>query len=279
MGFWGKSFSFDGIPCEDFRLMMYEMNDAMHSGTVFAGTKTIVEESLPSRWRPIHIGVKQDKRLEFEIVFGVDQERIDANRHMDRYEMEAIAAWLTGHDQYKILEIEQDDMRSFRYKCMITELSAIEYGIVPWAMKAKVTCDGPYAYMYPHVFEYKLNRDLRDVLFNESSINGYYQPLIRYYPRSGNDTLYISNKTDGGREFILDLMPVSLPGSGDPSVAGTSWLMVDNENGVITNSAGLNLYPQFNYNFFRLKRGYNELEMYGDGTLQIVCEFPINVGG
>ena len=267
MAFWGKSFAFNGCPCESFDLMIYDVGSETQSGNTFASVVTIMEESLPTRWKPVFYGVKHEKKLEFEIVFGVNQDRLDEENYLDRMEMEAIAVWLTGHDRYLPLEIEQDDMFHVRYKCMVTGLVAVEYGNIPWAMKATITCDGPYAYMSPFEFVYNISGTQTIRFLNESSHNGYYKPVIEYAPANGGD-LEIVNETDGDRVFRL---------TGIPAAATT--VVIDNENCVITNSADLNLYPCFNYRFFRLKRGYNTLTVTGNGVLKIKCEFPVNVGG
>ena len=48
---------------------------------------------------------------------------------------------------------------------------------------------------------------------------------------------------------------------------------------VITNSADLDMYASFNHKYFRLKHGDNVLQITGVGTLKIICEFPVNIGG
>ena len=268
MAFWGKSFIFDGYPCEDFDLMIYDIGSSAQGASEFASTASIVDESLPSKWKPIFYGVKFDSKLCFTIVFGVNQHRIDDQNYLDRYEIDTIATWLTGHQQYKWLAVEQDDMTFVRYKCIFTSLECVEYGRIPWAMKAEVTCDSPYAYMYPHEYQYTLNGTAKSItFFNESSINGYYRPIIEYSTSSGGN-LEIINNTDNGRIFKFTGLS-----------SASQQITIDNENCVITSSADTNIYDKFNYNFFRLKRGYNQLQITGNGTLKILCEFPINVGG
>lgn len=267
MAFWGKSFVFNGYPCEAFDLMLYDVGSDAQGAGQFASVVTVIEENLPSKWKPVFYGTKLEGKLQFDIVFGVNEERLDSNNYLDRYEMDAIASWLTGHDRYMWLEIEQEDMDHVRYRCMITGLVMVEYGNIPWAMKATVSCDGPYAYMTPHEYEYELNGTHTIEFYNEGSHNGYYKPVIQYTSSDGGD-LEIVNLTDDNRTFKF---------TGIPAAAVT--VNIDNENCVITNSADLNLYPYFNYKFFRLRRGYNILQITGYGTLKIICEFPVNVGG
>lgn len=268
MAFWGSSFVFNGIPCDDFDLMVYDVGNDTQGGGTFASVVSIIDESLLSKWRPMFYGVKREEKLTFDIVFGVNMERIDSGNYFDRYEIDEIATWLTGHETYKELEIIQDDMTHVRYKCIITQLAEVSFGNIPWAMRATVTCDSPFAYMYPREYVYELTGTAQTILFNnESSLNGYYKPVVEFTTQNGG-TLSIVNKTDNDREFKFTLLP-----------AATQKLIVDNENCVITCTSDINLYPYFNYKFLRLKRGYNTLVITGTGELKIKCEYPVNVGG
>lgn len=276
MAFWGHSFIFNGIPCEEFDLMMYNISGSEPGASKFASGVTVVEQKLPCRWKPIFYGTKMEDRLEFSLIFGVNQRRIDKNEYFSRYELEAIASWLTGHDRYLWLEIKQEDMSHARYNCMITGLETVEFGNVPIALKASVTCDGPYAYMYPKVYEYHLTGDDQEIdFYNESSHNGYFKPRMEYVPDQSDRSITIVNDTDNGREFRL--------GSIDMNISKVN---IDHDTGVITyevgdgtNIAGIDLYSDFNFNFLRLLKGSNILRVSGNGTLRIICEFPINVGG
>lgn len=268
MAFWGCSFVFDDIPCSRYELMMYDIGSHTQSEGNFANEVSIVEDKISGRWKPFFYGTKQEEKLSFTMVFGVNEERANAHEYLDRYELEAIAAWLTGHNEYKWLEIFQDDMVTVRYKCIVTSLDIIEYNMIPWALSMTVECDSPYAYKYPQVFEYDVNGSKDIIFFNESTHNGYYMPILEIDLRSGN-SFKIINHADKDRSTEFSSLPTAVKN-----------IVIDNEHGVITTGdAGLNLYPNFNYKFFRLKRGENHLTVNGDGKLRILCEFPVNMGG
>lgn len=72
--------------------------------------------------------------------------------------------------------------------------------------------------------------------------------------------------------FYLKLKFTDIPTS-------VSAISVDNDRCIINSDNDINLYPYFNFKFFRLVKGLNQLKVSGKGTLRIVCEFPINVGG
>lgn len=270
MAFWGKSFVFNDVPCDDFDLMLYDVGSTTQSTGNFASTVSVVEETLPSRWKPYLYGVKYDKKLEFTIVFGVNERRLDREKFLDRYELENIAYWLTGHEKYLWLEVEQDDLDYVRYRCIISGLEIVEYGNIPWALKATVTCDSPYAYMYPQAYEYKINGTSSKPqiisFYNESGHNGLYMPKVEIEQKGG--TFSITNVTDNNRKFEFKNVPTSV-----------TKISVDNDLGIISNNQSLNLYPYFNFRFFRLVKGENILKIVGNGTLRLICEFPANVGG
>lgn len=267
MAFWGKAFVFNDFPCEEFGLMLYDIGNETQGEGTFASTVSIVEEVVGARWKPWFYGVKYEKKLQMDIIFGVDERRLDKEKYLDRYEIDEIASWLTGHDRYMWLEIEQEDMEYVRYHCIVSELSIVSYGNIPWAMKASIICDSPYAYLYPQEFTYAINGTQKIEFLNESSHNGYYMPVLEI-KMNGGGSISITNETDKGRTFRLTNVP-----------AAVSDILVNNDTCVITNNADLNLYPYFNFKFFRLVRGYNTLSITGNCTLTIRCEFPINAGG
>lgn len=267
MAFWGHKFIFDGIPCETFDLMMYDIGGTEQGEGRFANTVTIIEEGVGNRWRPLFYGVKYENKQELEIVFGVNVERIDRQQYLDRYEIEAISSWLCGRENYCWLEIEQADMEYVRYRCMVTGLEQISYGNIPWAFRATITCDSPFAYMYPQEFRYDVDGSVDILFFNESSINGLYLPEMEISISSG-DSFSIENLTDDGRIVQFSGLPADI-----------TTIHVDNENGVLSTPSGSNVYPYFNFKFLRLKRGYNTLRITGNGSLLIRCEFPVSTGG
>lgn len=267
MAFWGCSFIFNGIPCEDFDLMMYDVGYSLSEEDEFASSVEPVEETIAGRWKPHFYGVQFPNKLALTIVFGVNQRRIDAGKFLDRYEIDEVASWLTGYDKYMWLEIQQSDMQYVRYRCLVTSLSTVTYGLIPWAMRMTVTCDSPYAYLYPQEFEYKINGSAEIDFFNESSLNAYYRPKLEIALSNGGD-FSITNESDKDRKFSLTGVP-----------AGAGKIYVDNDTFVITNDGGINLYPKCNYKFLRLVKGHNTLKVTGNGTLKIQCEFPVNAGG
>lgn len=268
MAFYGCEFLFDGKSCKEYGLTLYNFGSVSQGDTSFPSAGRVYEDRTLSRYSSLFYGISQNDALEYTLVFGANPDSLDANEHLDRTEISAISAWLTGHNEQKWLEIVQPDMEAFRFKCIISELKLLHYGNMPWAFSCKVYCDSPFGYTFPESYKYRVEGSKEIVLFNRSTYNGYYKPIIRLTNIS-EDSFSIVNMTDGERAFSF---------SGLPSPA--TEITIDNEAMIITDdSGGLNLYPYFNYNFFRLKRGNNLLQIIGTADVEFICEFPVNIGG
>ena len=156
MSFYGCHFSFDGIPCREYGLMIYEFGRKSSDKSILAPDKEIVEDRISRRFTPLHYGAIANKPLEFTMTFGADVNAIDRGTWLDRWDLDAIAVWLTGHDTYKWLEITQPDMEMLRYKCFITNLNYVDSGKILWGFSCTVVCDSPFAYMYPETYNYTI---------------------------------------------------------------------------------------------------------------------------
>lgn len=286
MAFWGCKFSFDGVSCDDHQLMLYSIGKNEPEETEFAHVVKIKEERVGGHWKPLFFGVTYENKLETEIVFGVNQDRLDDHTFLTREEMANISSWLAGHDQYKWFEVEQDDLADVRYRCMVTSLSMVEYGAIPWAFKATLTCDGPYAYRHPQEYHYEVNGDLTISFDNQSDHNGYYCPVVKI--QTGTSILteesdnVLTNEDDSvlldGGEFVIENETTGKRTvfSGLPDTVNE--IILDNEHGTISSNTNDNMYRYFNFNFLKLTRGMNTLKFTGSGTVTIYCEFPVSVG-
>ena len=270
MSFYGCHFSFDGVPCTEYGLMIYDFGASSSGENVLSPEVGISEDRISRRFSPLHYGVTVNKPLEFTLTFGADSDAIEAGVYLDRPDLEAITAWLTGHATYKWLEITQPDMETVRYKCIITNVKYVDLGKIPWGITCTVLCDSPFAYMYPETYTYTINGERSFIFYNRSSYRGYYKPRLTIQAPNGGaiGTFSIRNNSDGGRVMQFTDIP-----------AVVTKITIDNENEIISCDEIANLYPYFNFKFFRLVRGNNELVVSGTGRLQILCEFPVSIGG
>ena len=266
MSFYGSSFSFDGVSCEEYGLMLYDFDNTTQGNSKFADIE-VYEDRVYQRPRSFFYGASYKDPLEFKLVFGANEYAAAQNEPIDRQDMEVIGSWLTGHDAYKWMSIDQPDMAGIRYRCMITDLEVLEVGFDKWAFICTVHCDSPYAYTLPMEYSYTLSGTTNIVLHSRSSVNTPYCPQIAVTLTSGGN-FSIMNHTLNDLTTTLSEVPAS---------AGQ--ILIDGERGIVTCDAGLNLYPNFNFTFPKLKRGDNSLTITGTGNIKFTCEFPVNVGG
>jgi phage-related protein len=257
-------FTFDGVSSEMYGLHMFDIGDKKQKPVSFGNRASISETRSASRVRPMHYGVNYNASpLEFTLVFGAEGEK-----YLDRYEMEEVALWLTGHQDYKWLTICQSDLEHCMFRCIITQLTPIHVAWSPVAFEATVRCDCPYAYGYPFEETYRLSGTQTVIFRNNGSCREPIKPDISFVPSSGGGSLSIVNESDGGRELRLDSLPNS-----------ASAVTIDNEHGIIRGASGHNYYAGFNMNFFRAVQGDNRLTITGRGTLKISGRFLYNVAG
>lgn len=256
-------FSFNGVSCKNYGLMLYDIGGNGQSEVSFGNKASIVETRTNNRIQPIHLGVNyHGSPLEFKLVFG-------SFDPIDRYQMQEVAMWLTGHQDYKWLTIDQPDLHNVQFKCLITSLSPIHVGWLPYAFEAHVKCDCPYAYGFPYEELYSVVGTTEILFRNESSVREYIKPILKITPNEGVTEIKIVNKSDNDREFILSDLPAS----------GLE-IVIDNNSGIIKElSSDYNLYSGFNLNLFRLVPGDNVLEVTGDGVYSISGRFLYNVAG
>lgn len=177
--------------------------------------------------------------------------------------------WLTGHQNYQWLSIDQPDMERVQFRCLITSLTPLAHGWLPVAFEATVRCDCPYAYGFPFLRQYQIKGSTNVLFRNESSVREYLKPTLIIKPNPGVSEFKIVNQSDNNREFILSGIPASVES-----------ITVENNSGIIKEESGeYNLYDGFNMNFFRLVQGDNQLVVTGDGTLSIAGRLLYNVAG
>lgn len=269
MAFWGCYFSYNDISCKDFDLMVYDIGNESQSAGKFASGASIVEDTVSLRWKPIFYGTTGDKKLEFTVVFGVNEDRLDKNKFLSRSELNQIANWLNCYSTYKYFEVEQTDLEGIRYKCLVTDLSIVEFGRIPYALKATFTCDSAYAYTYPRTFTHTVDGSASFNIYNPSKVYGSYKPVVEIDLTSSTDrSITIANDKDESRTFSIENIP-----------AAVNNVRIDNDHGIIeADDTSVNLYKNFSFHFLKLSNGNNRLTVSGHCTIRIICEFPVDIG-
>ncbi len=254
-------FTFAGASASSYGLCLCDIGGRQHDDNSFGNVANIVETRIPNRITPLHYGVRyHDKPLEFTLIFG-------AREYMDRYQMQDVAKWLTGYQDYQWLCLEQPDLEHIQFRCLIKSLTPISIQWFPIAFEARVICDCPYGYSYPFEESISVNGSESYLFRNNSTVREHLLPDLKIALSSSCRSFSITNRDTGS----------AMQFSGLP--AGGITILVDNENQVIREQYGrYDLYEYFNFRFFDLVSGDNQLTLNGTGTVTISGRYLYNVG-
>lgn len=267
-----ESFIYDGIPCEQFGLRIYEIDGEASSAGVIDDGAEVISDEIIRRARPIHYGLSYGKPLSFNLVFG-------APGYLDRYDIQAISKWLLGRQTFAPLIFCRDDWGQLRYNAIITQLEEIQINGFTIAFNASVVCDSPYAYLPAREIIWTLNGTSGDFSFNnKSNIRGYYAPVITVQFASNSD--FVINNTTTNEKFSLEF--------GDTNISGVT-VNIDSENQILTASNAatpINLYKYMkldgeeHFVFPKFINGNNDITItaHQNCVVKITPLFPINVG-
>ena len=254
------------------RMMVYNTSN-YSQGDVDFSVGEIVDDRIARRYDALHYGLVQNEPLQFTMVFGIDPDELDGETCFTREEVSRITRWLTGHQDYKVLTIDQDDMTDYRFHAMITGLKLVSDGGLPTAFSAEITCDSPFAYMNPIAYTSTLTGSgALLAINNKSTTNGYYYPVFTA-TLTGASYIQFVNVSDGNRTMRIGTVSNPIP-------SGAITITIDCQNQIISANTGVNLYPGFNMKFLRLVPGMNSITITTDGTgmLSTTCEYPVNIG-
>ena len=271
MAFDTCTFEYDGVSCEEYGLMYYEIDGNSQSDGMINEGFSPVSDHVARRFRPIHYGVEKSDHMEFDIVFG-------SLEPLDRDQVSDIARWLMGRNYYAPLIIHQDDMRGYQYKAIITDMKIIDVDGIPYAFSAHVICDSPFAYSerITQVF----HSDVTEVGFyrNISNVPEMYSPNLRIELAAGSDFKLHNHRTD--EVFSLEF-------DGDNTADIIIYFNGDSKVFSFTSetpSLSLNLYRYLKLDgerhivFPKFAQGENRITITGDCTLYIESEFPMQIG-
>ncbi len=254
-------FTFAGRSASEFGLTICDIGSNSHSDNAFGNSANIVETRIANRITPLHYGVRyHDSPLTFSIIFA-------SNEKLDRYQMQEIAYWLTGYQEYQWLSLQQPDLEDVQFKCLVQTLTPISVGWFQVAFEAKFVCDCPYGYSFPFEEVISFNGQTEYTFYNDSSIHEMFKPDLQIVVSPGCTNFTITNRTTGGVVKFTGL----------PS--GGVTIKMDNENCIVEEpNKKYNLYDCFNFQFFELTTGDNVLVFDGVGSATISGRFLYNVG-
>lgn len=254
-------FTFADTPASLYGMFVADIGSKKHSDNDFGNKANIVEMRIANRIGPLHFGVRyHDKPLTFSLIFG-------SKERMDRYQIQEVANWLTGYQNYQWLTIDQPDIEHIQFKCIIESLTPISVGWFPVAFEANVRCDCPYGYSYPFKETISVSGIENYRFYCDSTIREVTRPELRIEVASGCTNFSIENKTLG----------LAMRFSGLP--AGGIVILADTENEILQDERKeYDPYDFFNFEFLELASGDNELVIVGNGTVTISGRYLYNVG-
>nr|WP_294372058.1 phage tail domain-containing protein [uncultured Ruminococcus sp.] len=267
MSFYGCSFIFDGVPSEEYGLRIYGFdNTAQGNGSVGTNIAILEDRTLRSS-TPIHYGVSNNSPLSFDLVFG-------ALEPLDRYDVAAIAGWLTGHAQYKPFTIVQPDMELFHFKVIVTSIEIVPWSGCPIAFKATIQCDCPFAYMSMDDWTASSTSSGFSAEFdNRSNVN------TPYRPRVFEITYTAASLADGGLTIQNQEFANAMQFTGLSSFEGERKIVIDSATQVVVADGVDDIYSKFNFVFPCFARGKNVLTSNNKPLkLRIAREFQVNIG-
>ena len=261
MGFYARSFIFDGIPSEQFNLYLGTINDSGESSTASGSDVQLLIQKLYRKPIPLFFGAEQTPCLQFPLsMYSPDE--ITAGSFSE------ISTWLFGQMNYKKLRICQCDMSDIYFNCFLTAPQIFRAGNIIKGLSCTVVCDSPWGYREPVTLTYSYDPDVENhtdsiSINNESANNFYTYPTnLTIMANIFGGSISITNAQDADRVFLLTLEPNEV---------------VNINCDLQTISSNLVQYPLgglTDKNFLRLIQGTNDLTMIGNIKL-LSLTYPV----
>lgn len=254
-------FTFAGESASNYGLFLCDLGSKQHGDHAFANQANILGARPGNRITPLHYGVRyHDQPLSFTLIFG-------SNQFLDRYQVQEIAKWLTGYQQYQWLSIDQPDMEHIQFRCLIQKLTPISVNWLPIIFEAKVVCDCPYAYGYPFEEKISFNGPTSYRFYNDSTIRENIGLDLRISLAAGCRDFSITNQTTD-----TSLKLTGFPGGG-------LVIFVDHETCMMRDEHNeYDIYSFSNFGFLEFASGDNNLILDGIGEVTISGRCMYNVG-
>lgn len=262
MSFQAKSFVFDSTPSEMYDIVISSDGD---TGTSPIGDIELMTTKIWRRPSVYLYGVSQKPVLQFPIILH------NINGGLTAHDLSLISTWLFGQQNYKKLQIVQDDMFNIYFNCFFTQPEVVRIGNIIVGVKATIVCDSPFAKTFPitHNTNYASPPSSASLVFDNYSDDSYYLfPTVEFTITGAGGGVSITNTTDDGRIFSFETLS---PGE---------TISVNNDLQIITSSLTLNRMAKFNKKFFRFLRGRNTLSVTGNiNNLKFIYSLSKKIGG
>lgn len=244
MSFYAYNFIYNGKSSEDYGLFICSIGGNMSTTEEGGGGVNIHTDKTNKMDHNYLLGTSYDDVLKFTLTFACKEPKT-------RLEVSEINNWLIGHDDYKKLYIEQEDMENIYFNCIMNDFRITNIAGLPCAFECEVVCDRGWGL-----------EDEKDYTYNISS--------------SGNS--FSHNNTSHTNRITLPILTIKMSGSGDVTITNTTnnnyqtkltglsggeIITLDCENEIITSSLDLMRLSNFNKHWFELLPGNNNISVTG----------------
>lgn len=265
MGFYSTSFTYDGIPSEQFNLEIASIESG-ESSNPGSGDVEIIESYVRRRHKPYFYGITYSNRMEFGISFFSPDE-------ISAVDISYIQDWLIAKPSYRDFAVMQPDMSWVYMRAIFTSPRIIRIGNIIYGLSAACQLDSQFGYTYPRTQTFNYTGPIVSgsfVFYNNSHYQGYLypSPMTITTGSSTGGGITIVNHTDNARVFsFTDLSPLET-------------ITINNDLGIVTSSLGKHRLANFNKNFFRYVPGLNNISVSGSGITQlsITTQFARRIG-
>jgi len=250
MGFYGRSFIYDGIPSETYNLYISDIDANAINNSMASSSMDIKEQKIFRRATPYLYGMTPSPNLEFSFS-AFSEDEIDASG------FELISKWLFSSRSYKAFQIDQPDIQDVVFYSVLQDPEVVRVGGLIQGFTCNVVCNSPFAFKFPKTTTYTYTTEIVDsteIYYNGSDDTGNY-----LYPTSMTITM---NNTDGDVSITNlndDNRVVSYTG-----LSGNEVLTISPMYETLSSSTGLNRLGNSNYKFLRLVAGENQLQIEGN---------------
>lgn len=250
MAFYGRSFLYNDIPSELYGLYIADIDANAINESMGSSSMDIYERKIYRKATPYFYGSTPSPKLEFEFSAFSEQE-------LDATQFESIQKWLFSSRSYKRFAIDQPDIQNIYFNAILNEPKIKRVGNLIQGFSCTVTCDSPFANLYPQTTTYTYTAsvvDSTETYLNLSDDTGdYLYPTQMIITMNNTDgEVSITNLDDGNRVMsFTDVQPNEI-------------LTVSPLYQTIESSTGLKRMGNFNKKFLRLVPNKNRLRIQGN---------------
>lgn len=244
--FYANTFTYNGISCSDFDLMLCETDKTVLKSYDAIGSVDYITDKTSTMNYNYLLGAKQDGELEFKLTMMTKLDK-------DRIWVGNVINWLTGHSDYKKLTFDQPDMEGIYFNCVIDSVQVITIGNDPKGFTCNVRCDRGCALEEEKTYTYNISSSPYTFTHKNTSHNhGILLPVIEITTSSTNATVSIVNASNNNWETKLT------------GLTNNEVIIMDSQHETIISSNDIRRLSNFNNHWFELVEGDNKINVSGN---------------